>query len=54
MQKPAYSRFTIALVFIAACAVSTGAIAHIGTDFHSHLGFQAGFLNPVGGLDHLA
>lgn len=43
-----------AIFFIAACALSTGASAHIGTDIHDHLGFQAGFLHPMGGLDHLA
>ena len=43
-----------ALFFIAICAISTGASAHIGVDHHEHLGFLTGFLHPVGGMDHLA
>jgi urease accessory protein len=54
MKKIPRSRFIFATIFIAACAVSTGASAHIGTNFHDHSGFLAGFLHPVGGLDHLA
>ena len=44
----------LALVFIATCAISTGAMAHIGSDNHEHLGFLTGFLHPIGGMDHLA
>ncbi|MFZ3221235.1 MAG: HupE/UreJ family protein [Rhodoferax sp.] len=54
MQKTIYSRLTIALVFIATCTISTVASAHIGTDFHVHQGFMAGFGHPLRGLDHLA
>ncbi len=48
-----------ALIFIAACALSTGARAHIGHDLdiasHSHENtFLTGFLHPLTGLDHLA
>ena len=42
-----------ALLFIAAGAVSTGAMAHIGTDLHSHGSFVTGLLHPLGGMDHL-
>lgn len=54
MTTPRRSRSVFAIIFIAACALSTGANAHIGTDFHDHSGFLEGFLHPVGGLDHLA
>ena len=48
-----------ALFLIAACAVSAGAIAHVGHDLevtdHSHANtFFSGFLHPLTGLDHLA
>lgn len=44
------------IFLIAACAVSTGAMAHIGTDFHAHseIGFLDGLLHPFTGMDHLA
>jgi urease accessory protein len=42
-----------ALFFVAAGAVSTGAMAHIGTDSHSHGSFMTGLLHPLGGMDHL-
>lgn len=48
-----------ALLFIAACAISTLASAHIGHENseagHSHASaFISGFLHPLTGLDHLA
>lgn len=43
----------IALIFIAAYAVSTSASAHMGTEMHSHGSFMAGLLHPFTGLDHL-
>ncbi|MDW5442653.1 HupE/UreJ family protein [Polaromonas sp. SM01] len=48
-----------ALLFIAACALSAGAMAHIGADTgaagHSHgSGLLTGFMHPLTGLDHLA
>jgi urease accessory protein len=43
-----------ALLLIAACAVSTGASAHIGMENHAHAGFMSGFVHPLSGLDHLA
>ncbi|WP_114973677.1 HupE/UreJ family protein [Rhodoferax ferrireducens] len=50
------SRLFTTLIFIAACAISTGASAHIGTDVgvHSEIGFLDGLLHPLTGLDHLA
>lgn len=44
------------LFLIAVCAVSTGAMAHIGTDFHAHseIGFLDGLLHPLTGMDHMA
>lgn len=49
------SRLFTTLVFIAACALSTVASAHIGTDVgaHSKIGFFDGLLHPLTGLDHL-
>jgi len=43
-----------ALFLIAACAISTGASAHIGIENHGHAGFWAGFWHPIGGADHMA
>ncbi|MDI1236944.1 MAG: HupE/UreJ family protein [Polaromonas sp.] len=48
-----------ALFFIAACALSMGASAHIGHEAtegaHSHASaFLGGFLHPLTGLDHLS
>ncbi|MEI8170286.1 MAG: HupE/UreJ family protein [Rhodoferax sp.] len=45
-----------AIVFIAACACSTWASAHLGTEVGtpSTLGFWEGLLHPLTGLDHLA
>ena len=45
-----------ALFLIAACAVSTGASAHIGADvgIHSEIGFLDGLLHPLTGQDHLS
>ena len=48
------SRITPALIFIAAGLLSTGAMAHIGVENHTHAGFGAGFVHPLGGMDHLA
>ena len=44
------------LILIAACALSTGASAHIGTDVgaHSEIGLLDGLQHPLTGLDHLA
>jgi len=44
------------LVLIAACALSTGARAHIGTEAGAHAtaGLLDGLLHPLTGLDHLA
>ena len=47
-------RVKFALLLIAACAISTVAMAHIGVDNHEHSGFLTGFLHPIGGMDHLA
>ena len=41
-----------AIFFIATYAISTGASAHIGTEFHGHGSFMTGLLHPLGGLDH--
>ena len=45
-----------ALLLIAACAVSTGASAHMGADFHTHaeIGLLDGLRHPLTGLDHLS
>ena len=45
-----------ALFLIAISALSTGAMAHIGTDLgaHAEIGFIDGLLHPFTGLDHLA
>lgn len=44
-----------ALLFIAACAISTGAMAHTGVDAGSpHNSFMQGLLHPLSGSDHLA
>ncbi len=43
-----------ALLLIAACALSTGASAHIGFENHAHTGFVSGFVHPLSGMDHLA
>jgi len=48
------NRFLNAIVLIAACALSTGASAHIGIEHSAKMGFLTGFLHPVTGLDHLA
>lgn len=42
------------LIFIASCALSTGAAAHTGIENHAHTGFLTGFIHPLLGLDHLA
>jgi len=42
-----------ALIFIASCAISTGASAHIGAEVHDHGSFMTGLLHPLGGMDHL-
>jgi len=44
------------LILIAACALSTGARAHIDTEVgaHAELGLLNGLLHPLSGLDHLA
>ncbi|MES2878077.1 MAG: HupE/UreJ family protein [Pseudomonadota bacterium] len=44
------------LILIAACALSTGARAHIGTEIglHFEIGLLDGLLHPLTGLDHLA
>jgi urease accessory protein len=49
-----HTRFKNALILIAICALSTGASAHIGIESHAHSSLLAGFLHPLGGLDHLA
>lgn len=44
-----------ALLFIASCAISTGAAAHTGVDSGSaHGSFMQGVLHPLSGTDHLA
>jgi hydrogenase/urease accessory protein HupE len=48
------SRLKLALIFIAFCAISAGASAHIGVDDLAHLSFFTGCLHPLSGLDHLA
>lgn len=47
-------RHTAALLFIAASAISTGAIAHTGAEPHIHNSFLSGLAHPLLGLDHLA
>jgi urease accessory protein len=49
-----HTRFKNALILIAICALPTGASAHIGIESHAHSSLLAGFLHPLGGLDHLA
>jgi urease accessory protein len=50
------SKLLNTLFLIAACAMSTGASAHIGTKVgaHAELGLLNGLLHPLTGLDHLA
>ncbi|MBA3059698.1 MAG: HupE/UreJ family protein [Gammaproteobacteria bacterium] len=43
-----------AILFIAACALSTWAAAHTGINPQASPNFWAGFMHPVFGLDHLA
>jgi len=43
-----------AIIFIAACALSTVATAHTGIENHAHTSFLTGFIHPLLGLDHLA
>lgn len=47
-------RPSIALIFIAASAFSTGASAHFDAETHQHASFLAGLLHPLLGADHLA
>ena len=49
-----HSKIKIALFFVAACAISTGASAHLGTDSGTHHSFLDGLQHPLTGLDHLA
>ena len=43
----------ISALALAAVTLMPGlALAHTGADGHTH-GFMAGFLHPVGGLDHV-
>ncbi len=42
------------ILFIAASAATTWAVAHTGVDAHSHPSFMTGFTHPLFGLDHLA
>lgn len=42
------------IIFIAFCALSTGATAHTGIESHAHTSFLTGFIHPLLGLDHLA
>ena len=49
-----HTRFKNAIFLIAACALSTGASAHIVVGTYAHSGLLAGFLHPLNGLDHLA
>lgn len=49
-----YSRPAIALLFIAASAISTSASAHIGVESSTPNSFLSGFTHPLSGLDHLA
>lgn len=47
------SRTPRALLALAA-VLPAAAFAHTGVDGHDHLGFMAGFLHPLAGMDHLA
>ncbi len=49
-----HTRLKNALILIASCVISTGASAHIGIENHAHSSLLAGFLHPLGGMDHLA
>lgn len=49
-----HNRLLNAIVLVAACAVSTGASAHIGPNDLAQTGFLTGFRHPLTGLDHLA
>ena len=49
-----HSKTKIALFFVAACAISTGASAHLGTDSGTHHTFLDGLAHPLTGLDHMA
>ena len=48
-----FHRTANTLLFIAACAISTSASAHIGTDLHGHSSFASGIIHPLFGADHL-
>lgn len=47
-------RHTAALLFIAASAISSSAIAHTGAESHIRNSFLSGLAHPLFGLDHLA
>ncbi len=48
-----HSKSRIAILFIALLAIMTPAMAHIGVEYHSDLGFFSGFMHPIGGMDHM-
>ncbi|MDO8459176.1 MAG: HupE/UreJ family protein [Burkholderiaceae bacterium] len=45
---------SFAIKLIAAQAIITPAMAHIGVYNHENLGFLTGFMHPIGGMDHMA
>jgi urease accessory protein len=53
LENAMFKNLKLATFFLAACAISTGASAHIGNEVHSHGSFLTGLLHPLGGLDHL-
>lgn len=54
MKNLAPKSFMKAILFIAACALSTWATAHTGVDSQAQRSFLTGFMHPLFGLDHLA
>ena len=51
-----HSKSLTTIIFIAVYVISTGALAHIGTDVgaHADMGLMDGLWHPLTGLDHLA
>ena len=54
MPTLATNRSAKAIIFIAACALSTWTSAHTGVESQIHNHFLTGFVHPLLGMDHLA
>lgn len=54
MPNTAICRSVKAIIFIAACALSTWTSAHTGVESQIHHRFLAGFVHPLLGIDHMA